>query len=123
MGLECDVINVRELVFKGNDRMEQFNADLPVQIVPEYGIDEDGDYQLIVTAEIGKDSSRYPFYLKCQVVGVFSFDEELYEEEQEQLVMTDGLTIVMSFVRNYVYRITGDAGYDPLILPVTEIED
>lgn len=123
MGLECLIVNVVELVFKTNDRMEQFNADIPVEITPEYEMDEEGDYQMQVTAEVGKDSARYPFYLKCQMRGVFSVDSDLNEDEQEELIWGDGLDIVMSFVRNYVYRLTEDAGFDPLILPTPEIED
>lgn len=122
MGMVCDAINVLRVDFKVNDLVKQFSSDLPVEINPEYGMDEDGDYHLTIKVEIGKDTKKYPFFLNCQFGGVFSFDQDSYGEDQEQILLDEGLELVMSFVRTYVYRLTEDAGFDPLILPRLELE-
>ena len=125
MNITCDEIVISNVRFERNLDFEGEAKDLEISIEPEYGISEqpqDRISRLRLRFSAGEEGSDdFPFFCSVEVIGVFSWDG-WDDEEAEKLVSSQGMQLVMSFVRSKFYSLQKDAGLDPVVLPSMEFE-
>lgn len=125
MNINCDELVISEVHFERNLDFEGTTDDLEISFEPEYGVSQepqDRVSRLAVKFSAGEAGREdLPFYCNLQVVAVFTWDG-WDEDEAEKAVMSQGMGIVMSFVRTKFYDLQKEAGLDPIMIPTMEFE-
>lgn len=124
MNINCEELVISQVQFTRDIEFEGEVEDMELQVTPEYAVSEDPTEQssrLIVNFEAGSQDGTFPFFCNMQIVSIFSWDG-WDADEAERLVMTQGMEIVLSFIRTHFYTLQQNAGLDPLMLPPMEVD-
>ncbi len=69
--------------------------------------------------ELNKEED--PFYLKVNLLGYFSYESDLSDEDCKKMMEINGTAILFPYLRNIITNITAASGLPPLIIPTYNI--
>lgn len=121
MKVKCVDVSVNQVEFYKRMERKLGEHEVLVSLEPEYAVKDEEEIKsarLTMKVEVGeKDLDDFPFYFMMELAGIFSW-EDLTEKEAEEDIMTDGIEMLMSFVRTYLYDVMGKAHVGQFIMPL-----
>lgn len=125
--LHFDKVLVKDTEFHINEKVPFSPSDKENKIVVEplvqKGIDNTKKGRAIIKASINDDKfieNGFPFYIKLEIVGAFTCDEDADVVDKYAMNMVN---ILLPYVRTYVSSLTGLAGYQSIIIqPINILE-
>ncbi len=84
---------------------------------------DETDSTIVVSMSIGtRESSELPFNLSIEICGIFKIDTQRFNKENISHWAKNGAHyILLPYLREYLYSLTQRAGYEPVILPLIEV--
>lgn len=114
---------VKKIIFEANP---DFNPTDKIPVEVEFTYDQDINYDgnemaICLGCDIFKEKNKnYPFSLEIELLGFFSFEENL-EPEKIDILRVNATAILFPYLRSIVSSITADSGFQTLVLPVVNI--
>lgn len=125
MKSRCVDISVYSIQFRKNAKAKK--GEMPMQVQIEANIarnanEEKKDSRLLLEMEVGEDGNEeQAFYFKIEVAGIFEW-KDITEEEAKQEINEEGMEILLSFARTYLYDITEKSGLGGIVIPIMHFD-
>ncbi len=122
-----------ETIRVDNFRLEWFLSALENELTPaDYSVNVDFDlvplddtgqrYGVRLLLKVNERKASVPFKAKAEVLGTFRFlSEEIPEERKARYLLLNGLTMLYSFARGYLFAKLDSLPPDARLLPTVDI--
>jgi len=101
---------------------EQFNMDINIS-QNLHNDNENRIATLKLGCQIGNNNldDNFPFFLKVELVGIFSYDTDLSEDQCTRMLNVNGTAILFPYLRSLISMITTLCSIPPVIIPTINI--
>ncbi len=100
---------------------EQFNMDINIS-QNLHNDNENRIATLKLGCQIGNNlEDNFPFFLKVELVGIFSYDTDLSEDQCTRMLNVNGTAILFPYLRSLISMITTLCSIPPVIIPTINI--
>lgn len=119
-----DIVNMNIVVenvsFKQN-KIESVSCKLSPNVKGEIKKQSDESYSCSLTVSISNtEINPFPFDLNVEMVGYFTFKNDVKEELIETFIKTNGVQMIYPYLRSTITTLTQGCLVNPIILPIVD---